>query len=82
MSLHDDLTLTFKTATRGPATNWPVYGAIAGMLAMFGGMLATMWFLSSGPTMDARPWICLGISLAGNFLWRGMLPKAVAGARR
>lgn len=82
MSLHDDVTLTFQTAARGPASNWPVYAAIAGMLATFGGMLGMMWFLSSGPTTDALPWICGGISAAGMLAWRAMLPRAVAGARR
>jgi hypothetical protein len=82
MSLHNDVSLTLRTAASGPAGNWHAWLALAGMLATFAGMVAMMWFLSSAPTLDLTGWLCGAASAAGLFLWRATLPRAVERARR
>jgi hypothetical protein len=82
MSLHDDVSLTLRTAASGPASNWHAYAALIGMLLTIVGMVAMMWFLSSAPTSDPAGWICGALSVAGLFLWRATLPEAVARAKR
>jgi hypothetical protein len=82
MSFNDDMALTFRTVASGPASNWPAYAAVAGMLVMIGGMIAMMWFLSSRPTSDLTAWLCGGASVAGLALWRNMLPVAIARQRK
>jgi hypothetical protein len=78
MSLHDDIGLTLRIVSHGRASNWPAYAALLGMLAMIGGMVAMMWFLSSQPTSDLRGWLCGALSVAGLGIWRRLLPEAVA----
>ena len=82
MSFNDDMALTLRTVSGAPASNWPAYAALMGMLLMIGGMVAMMWFLSSQPTLDLRGWLCGAVSVAGLMLWRGLLPVAVERGRR
>ncbi len=82
MSFNDDMALTFRTVAGSPASNWPAYAALVGMLIMIGGMIAMMWFLSSRPTTDLVGWLCGAVSMAGLGLWRSMLPLAVERKRK
>ena len=70
MSMHDDVAATLRLVQQNH--NARAWAALAGMLAMFGGMVALMWFLSQ-PVMAQYGWGFGALSVAGLVLWRSML---------
>jgi hypothetical protein len=81
MNFHDQIALTLRTVSHGHLGNWRAFAALAGMIVMIGGMVAMMWFLSQ-PVTDMRGWLCGAASIGGLFVWRAMLPLAVAQDQR
>ena len=70
MSMNDDVARTLSAAKQ--SGHWHGWAAVAGMLVMFGAMVALMWFLAQ-PAMDPRAWGLMALSVAGLVLWRYML---------
>lgn len=70
MSMHDDIALTLRLVQQ--RSNWRPFAALAGLVAMIGGMITLMWFLSQ-PVMDLRGWLAGALSVAGMLIWRTML---------
>ncbi len=81
MNFNDQIALTLRIVSHGHFSNWRAFAALAGMLAMIGGMVAMMWYLSQ-PGTDMRGFLCGAVSIAGLFLWRAMLPLADAQDQR
>jgi len=82
MNMTEQISLTLRIVSHGHFNNWRAYAALLGMLAMIGGMVAMMWFLSSQAPSDMRGWLCGGASVIGLALWRSMLPLAYEQDRR
>lgn len=78
MNFQQQIGLTLRIVSHGHASNWRAFVALAAMILMIGGMIAMMWFLSSAPSSDLRPWICGIASVVGLALWNNMLPLAAA----
>lgn len=70
MSMNDDVAATLRLVRQDH--NARAFAALAGMLAMIGGMVALMWCLSQ-PVMTAQGWGFGALSVAGMLLWRAML---------